>query len=79
MNDGGPAFPKAALRADGLSSINEDGMTLLDYFAGQVVAGMSGNTVWDDADADDMGIISFGVAVAMIEERERRMKEADNE
>lgn len=48
------------------------GLTLLDYFAGQALAGSEANT---DCDWDDESIANFSYnrAEAMLEEREKRM------
>ena len=81
------AFPK--LNAEAQSNgdflyIQEKGMTLLDYFAGQVLVGISNNEdmgqiqksltrMRDDSDIDDtMARLCYAIAKAMLKERERR-------
>lgn len=44
INDGGPAFPRSAVANDyGIAYGEQDGMTLRDWFAGQIIAGWSAN------------------------------------
>jgi len=59
INFGGFAFPSV-----GFSS----GMTLRDYFAGQVMAGMAAN----DASAQDRALWAYEMADAMLAARERK-------
>ncbi len=80
INDGGPAFPFGENRYDGgnhyLGKQYAPGMTLRDYFAGQVVAGMMANATTpfaaDVAECDPREIADavFEIADAMIAARE---------
>ena len=65
-DDGGPAFPRPASPppATGLEWA-EDGMTLRDWFAGQVLAGISTSY----ADQQDEAAWAYSVADAMLAER----------
>lgn len=45
VRDGGPAFPQSSMQG----YVNGSGMTLRDYFAGQVLAGMHANDGWMSA------------------------------
>ena len=81
-NDDGPAFPKA----DGTYGGSQKGMSLRDWFAGQVLCGlvMALNTNIDRAKAevetakkagislaDSHAITSYGLADAMLSHREK--------
>lgn len=56
-NTGGPAFPRPISQHNGnipgAKADQQDGMTLRDYFAGQILAGNPGivpSTAWERAD-----------------------------
>ena len=71
-DDGGPAYP---LSEDAIShrcrDFNMQGMTLLDYFAGQALAGLLANPEKDYAYADAADL-AYRQADAMIAEKRRR-------
>ena len=63
---GGPAFPVPA-------GCGEDqGMTLLDYFAGQWLAGYIANPGIGFETREDEAIVAYAVADAMLKERNKR-------
>lgn len=77
-NDGGPAFPA-------LWSADNNGMSLLDYFAGQAMAGMLANEsitngldAITDSEGEDVPWViamdAYDQAEEMLHEREMRMK-----
>jgi hypothetical protein len=70
--NGGPAFPtlKAKMTAD--DAVRFEGMSLLDYFAGQALTGLLADGSRGAYDAQARSAYRF--AEAMIEERERRAK-----
>lgn len=90
MNDGGPAFPRSYADdqhtpPDAEYKQAQPGMSLLDYFAGQAMAGMLANesitnglnAIADSEDEDVpqmIAIDAYEQAEAMLTERERRMK-----
>lgn len=67
---GGPAFPAEMLTE------RFPGMTLLDYFAGQALAGMSANSeMLDNVTQTSTAAIarwSYDIAAAMLAERTKR-------
>lgn len=78
--DGGPAFP--GKRCIGHDVMNEtpiyehpSGMTLLDWFAGQALAGEMETGKPTFGDALVIAKRCYGFADAMLAERERRMKD----
>jgi len=71
MNDGGQAFPLGGNDTYG----SEEGMTLLDYFAGQALAGASGQYKKMDWNPEDMADWCYRVARLMIHEREHRINQ----
>lgn len=60
-----PAFPRSYV-ADG-----HNGMTLRDYFAGQMVIGMHSNSMCDDWSPETMAISAYRYADAMLVERKK--------
>ncbi len=81
------AFPKPSLKQSGeVSTSNwlsyeesgEEGMTLLDYFAGQTLIGtLSSDTKdesWGRIENDKMSKYCYDIAEAMLKEREKRIK-----
>lgn len=74
QNDGGPAFPFGQVSEQTGRPINgyhNDGMSLLDWFAGQaLITAMS----WDHKE-DATARMAYDQAEAMLRERERRMKQ----
>jgi hypothetical protein len=73
-NDGGHAFPIAdAYDADGrLIAYGNAGMTLRDWFAGQVLAGMLANPEVMLNGFDVVARRAYNTADVMLDERERR-------
>ena len=64
-NTGGPAFPRMGERCQ---SINEDGMTLRDYFAAKAMQGLLASEV--HAPLEDFAATAYKMADAMLKERE---------
>ena len=67
--DGGPAFPRPA--SQGLGGFSEQaswGMSLRDWFAGQVLAGIAGTRLPADG-AEEVARIAYETANAMLEAR----------
>ena len=64
-DDGGPAFP----RVEGEHFFGADGMSLRDWFAGLAMQGILASG--DDNDSKVIAIGSYGVADAMLDEREK--------
>ena len=66
-NDGGPAFPR--------DHVNEghNGMTLRDYFAAKAMQGWFASFPPDAPlnNKSDLALFSYGVADAMLKERDR--------
>ncbi len=52
--------------------VADGGMTLLDYFAGQCLAGTTGNSNLNSDKVKDIAIACYSMAEAMLEEREKR-------
>ena len=86
MNDGGPAFPGRAMVNDreGIKvdlrewGGAEDGMSLLDHFAGLAMLGeltANGGLSSEQKERVFTARLSYDMAKAMIAERERRLKE----
>lgn len=82
MKDGGPAYPIRNQH----NVVNHLGMSLLDYFAGQALAGMLawnptesqqrlGMTPWASMPRDQIAAVAYERAEAMLDERERRTTE----
>lgn len=63
QNDGGPAFPTVAGQ-----TVYSHGMTLRDWFAGQVLAGLMVNSCNDYIDD---AVIAYKQADAMLEARKK--------
>lgn len=61
IDDGGPAFPSPHYNNDELS-----GMSLRDYFAGQIVAGLLANSSYEDYRPAPLAMSAYEVADAMI-------------
>jgi hypothetical protein len=74
-NDGGPAFPPAANNPFGLVMDGEHhGMSLRDYFAAKVLAGMHARDTYDDGQATpaQRAALAYLDADAMLAERAKR-------
>ncbi|MCH8476353.1 MAG: hypothetical protein LAT56_00205 [Wenzhouxiangella sp.] len=82
INDGGPAFPQPdTYHAGGQIEFGKPGMTLRDWFAGQIVQGMHANDKWikrinkqskicGEKPQTVAAMSAYAIANAMIEERE---------
>ena len=66
---GGPAFPRPAVftKTHGLASVEQDGMTLRDYFAAKAMQEM----VNEYDDFDFMAQTAYAMADAMLKERNK--------
>jgi len=69
---GGSAFPYQEIDE---GSYLDEGMTLLDYFAGQALAGMEANDVGWDLGHEDTARLAYSAAAAMIAEKHKRESE----
>ena len=69
VKDGGPAFPGMAPMAFGQESGHLPGMSLLDWFAGQALAGMLCRAVHEDFDI--LAANSYAAAAAMLTARQK--------
>lgn len=65
---GGSAFPIPHSNEAG-APVGEHGMSLRDWFAGQVMAGINANPVWDEHGWSDRAKSSYEAADAMLEAR----------
>ena len=67
INDGGPAFPRAG------SDYNkaQEGMSLRDWLAGQVLQGLASDTayIWNRTN-EEVATASYDIADAMLKARE---------
>lgn len=68
-NDGGSAFPFQASSAEGMNS-PDYGMTMRDWFAGTILAGMIANPEIGGS-AEELAHYAYKQADAMIAERDR--------
>lgn len=70
-NDGGPAFPCINANRGRSDGANIEGMSLRDYFAGQVVNGICHGLVHGIRPADIVNLTrdAYGIADAMLAER----------
>ena len=68
-NDGGPAFPRAPFDVNNYTGDGSAGMSLRDWFAGQVLAGFMANTNRPTSMSLDDARWCFTVADAMIAKR----------
>ncbi len=66
---GGPAFP---ISIPGLGDNGAPGMSLRDWFAGQVVASAADRYGFNDPGARELSAHAYRVADAMLRERERK-------
>ena len=72
-NTGGPAFPRPAVFTEvhGLASVEQDGMTLRDYFAAKALQGMLTNQhLYQASDARMFAKWAYTQADAMLKARE---------
>lgn len=70
-----PAFPRPLSTDEHEkpcnSSMDQEGMTLRDYFAGQVMAGFCADHSWYIGNPENMAKFSYQVADAMLTERQK--------
>ena len=68
-----PAFPRpcSTMDPDGDIVHDQEGMTLRDYFAGQVLANMDIFEITDDDGPDGVAVATYRIADAMLKARER--------
>jgi hypothetical protein len=72
-NDGGPAFPDVQFtHNNGDTSFKNNGMTLRDYFAGQVLAGIAASRHVSEQDTW-LGVVSYKIADHMLRERMKNL------
>lgn len=74
INDGGPAFPEQTMHKfpDGeIILLNQGGMTLRDYFAGQALAGALADPTCDVSPVE-LAKIAYREADAMLAAREAK-------
>jgi hypothetical protein len=76
-DDGGPAFPvPPAIDPSADVCVATEGMSLRDYFAGQVVVGLLAKYGWFDdkggaIDEPTLALFAYEVADAMLDERDK--------
>ena len=75
-DDGGPAYPNFSHDCNDCPELAK-GMTLLDYFAGQALAGYRGGAVAATMGSESMTKLAYFDADAMIAEKKRREAESD--
>ncbi|MFQ6183618.1 hypothetical protein ACLMJV_16945 [Sinorhizobium meliloti] len=63
LEDGGAAFPVQS------STWDYKGLTVRDWFAGQALAGLCANPVFSENDNDELAVIAYETADAMIAAR----------
>lgn len=68
--DGGPAFPHGNQELGDKHRIAHPGMTLRDYFAAQVMSGLSANADWNGKTWEQAAIAAYRGADAMLKARE---------
>ncbi len=84
MNDGGPAFPNTGITESGTPFTEFQGLSVLDYFAGQALAGfLAGDLAKGHARISGPGSstlspvtvadLAYDMAAALIAERQKRM------
>lgn len=67
-----PAFPRPfSIATGGVMVPDQGGMTLRDYFAGQVLANMDIFEITDDDGPDGVAVVTYRIADAMLKARER--------
>jgi hypothetical protein len=73
--DGGPAFPRPSVSlSNGGQEWGCDGLTARDWFAGQALAGLVQlvTAVKGPVAAEELASIAYGVADAILAERDKR-------
>ena len=76
IKDGGPAFPALGRWGDGpapQSALQQDGMTLCDYFAAKAMQGLIGGD-WPTAKSEQnqLALLAYSLANAMLRAREEK-------
>lgn len=67
-----PAFPTSEQNNDGsLTNAGSMGLSMRDWFAGQALAGMMANPLWDKENPDDMAWSAYKHANEMMEARKK--------
>jgi len=71
IKTGGPAYPQDEMMDSAHSEIHRqhEGMTLLDYFAGQALVGLIANPESTEHSPQEMADAAYGLASLMIETR----------
>lgn len=67
-DDGGPAFPRASTN----TGLGQHGMSLLEYYAGQVLGDLA--LALRDVPAEQIARAAFALGEAMVVERDRRKR-----
>ena len=69
-DDGGPAFPRNVLdHGHGVTSTHESGMSLRDWFAGQIACSVMTATLSPDATPDTVAAACYVMADALLKAR----------
>ena len=76
-DDGGPAFPQQHTDTRGFT-VWSDGMTLLDWFAGQAVGAYCAH-VEQEATIGDTANWAYRIAAAMLAEKRRREQQEQDD
>lgn len=78
INDGGPAFPytRRYVAPNQYEAICEGGMSLRDYFAGQVLGGLWSRSIAHEEHTDLLSRTAYAAADSMIAEREKAGEES---
>jgi len=71
INDGGPAFPLQVIASP--NSEIQHGMSLRDWFAGQVLSGIMANTDWSENCHESIASAAYDNADAMLAAREAKL------
>lgn len=71
INDGGPAFPRPCAETSQGGNYDQDGMSLRDYFAGQVVQGWLATFTAVQPMPKGVAMFAYSVADEMLAERAR--------
>ena len=69
---GGPAYPTDSQHQPANHILHMEGMTLLDWFAGQTLIAINSG---DFQSCSDIAVEAYGIASAMIAEKRRREAE----
>jgi hypothetical protein len=70
INDGGPAFPVPEENRLSDGTYCNEGMTLRDWFAGQALAGLLGNSNYGPPNSKEDANMAYLIADAMLKARE---------